>query len=132
MKQENIDSKRKSTFATTYRGDIRTIATLALFWRDRGEVVKSANGVLRLSIEGLKELVVDKNPEYEVGTTTMAVRILEEFGIIDMEKDRKNKPTLIGELSMESLMLEGIPVTEKFKKMTKKEQKVLGPFTSQQ
>lgn len=106
-KLHKIQRDRNRTAVTTFRGDIRTIATLASFWASKGESLRSLNDILKLSTEALKELIVDAKPEFEVTTTTDAVEILESFGLLDIGGKLRNKTTLLKELSIEDLMAEG-------------------------
>ena len=106
-KLNKIQRDRNSTSVTTFRGDIRTIATLASFWQSKGEALRSINDILKLSTEALKELIVNAKPEFEIATTTDAVEFLEGLGLLDIGGKFRNKTTLLKELSIEDLMSEG-------------------------
>ena len=106
-KLNKIQRDRNRTAVTTFRGDIRTIATLASFWHSKGEALRSINDILKLSTEALKELIVDSKPKFEISTTTEAVEFLELLGIFDIEGKVRCKTTLLKELSIEDLMAEG-------------------------
>ena len=124
-KLHNIHKNKLRTLVTTYRGDARTIATLALFWISKGEAIHSINDILKLSTEALKELIIDAKPEFEIDTTTKAIETLESLGVFNIQGKIRNKSTLLKELSIEDLMAEGaggVPgVTTKY-----------GPFKSLQ
>ena len=107
LKLNKIQRDRNRTAVTTFRGDIRTIATLASFWQSKGEAIRSINDILKLSTEALKELIVDAKPEFEIATTTDAVEFLESIGLLDIGGKFRNKTTLLKELSIEDLMAEG-------------------------
>jgi len=106
-KLHNIHRDKLRTIVTTYRGDARTIATLASFWVSKGEAIHSINDILKLSTEALKELIVDAKPEFETPTTTQAIGVLERLGIFNIQGKIRNKSTLLKELSIEDLMAEG-------------------------
>ena len=130
-KTDDINSYRQRTLGTTFRGDIRTIATLALFWKSKSEPLRSLNEVLRITLEGMKDLILDKHPEFEVNTVTLGVEILTELGLISLKDQQINRTVLLKELSLESLTLEGIDPTDKLLKKLKHEKTDLGPFASQ-
>ncbi len=131
-KIDDIQRDRKRTIATTYRGDIRTIATLLTFWRQKGESPSSLVSLVRLSIEAFKEMIVDKHPEYEFTSTASATELLDRVGLLDLSKSRPNLHNLIKELSMESIVDKGLdPVkTAVSKGDTRRE--ALGPYASEQ
>lgn len=97
----------KKTHATTWRGDIRTIATLAMYFEKR-EPIKNAADVLRKSIEAMKILVLQKHPELRFESTTQAVDYLESKGFFDVGKIIRNKKSLLDELSLEDLKEDSI------------------------
>ena len=131
MKLTEIEKKKK-TLATTYRGDIRTVATLALFWSLRGEHLQSLNSVLRVSLEGLKEMVVDKHPDLEFPTVTADAEYLANVGLLDFSKKFQNKVTLLKELSLESITNGGVDPSALAVSITREYHKDLGPYRSVQ
>ena len=130
-KTDQIDKYRQRTMGTTFRGDMRTVATLALFWKSKGEPMRSLNSVLRLTLEGMRELILDQHPDFEITSTSMAVEVLKELNLLDLKKDFPNKKSLLKELSIESLSAEGIDPTKKLLKKVKHEKEDLGPYMSQ-
>jgi hypothetical protein len=59
-KTREIDLERRRTVATTFRGDARSIATLVMFFADKGEPCRTLSEVLRLAVESMREMIVAK------------------------------------------------------------------------
>lgn len=95
--------KEKSTIATTYRGDIRKIATLAKFWNKNGQNLNSINNLLNTTISAFHELILKKYPEFEIIKIHDAIKTLESLKIYNLQGKNRNIKTLIEELSLESL-----------------------------
>ncbi len=95
--------KSKNTIATTFRGDIKSIAALANFWHKQGYEITSINKVLTLSIDALTELIINKYPKQEITNIEDAIKVLEHFNIFNIEKKFRNKKTLLNELSLENI-----------------------------
>ena len=106
MRTQRIESTKTRTVATTYRGDIRTIASLAMFWQDQGEPTRTLSELLRLTVESLFDLVTRKWPDYEVLTHSEAYKILTKLNLITDEKGH-NMASLADVLSVEDLLAEG-------------------------
>lgn len=107
-KLNDINRDRRRSIATTYRGDIRTIATLLTFWHQKGESPQSLVSLLRLSVEAFKEMIIDKYPEYEFTLHASAAELLERTGLLDLSKKGPNVHSLIKELSLESMIDDGL------------------------
>lgn len=65
----------------TSRVDDRHLATLALFWRSKGEHFSSISALARLSLESFCEFLVQGNLIDFVSTHTAALEILENTGL---------------------------------------------------
>ncbi len=97
-------TRTNRTIATTFRGDIKTITTLAMYFHDKGEPVRSLSEILRLTTEGLSELIIQQQPEYKVNSTEIAYHTLRELGIINLNNPSfPNRQSLVKELSIENL-----------------------------
>lgn len=99
-KLEYIEQKRAKTFATTFRGDVKTFATLAQFFRDEGPLTRAS--VLRLTVESLRDMIIKQRPELEVKETDRAVEILDNLGLFNHD-DRRGKSHLIEQLRLEDI-----------------------------
>jgi hypothetical protein len=71
--------------------DDRHLATLALFWRSKGENFSSVSALARLSLETFCEFLVQNNLVDFVSTHTAALEILENTGL---KPDRVNPRNL--------------------------------------
>lgn len=100
-----ISTSRKRTLATTFRGDARSIASLAMYYMDKGEPCKSLSELLRLSIEVLRDMIVARDQRYEVNDTTTAIAVLKRLGLFSTEDVRLNRATLLHELCLEDVVL---------------------------
>lgn len=113
-KLDFLATQRPTTFSSTVRMDIRTVATLLTFWRQQGEPLRSITEVVRLSVETFRDVVAKKHPEMEVLETATAVRLLQESGLVDpLAAGRRNRGNLAEQLQLEDSVLEGIEPTQR-------------------
>ena len=90
---------RPPTLHFTSRCDARHLATLALMWQSRGEVVRSTSELVRLSLETFTEVLVTSGQISLVPTQEEAQEILGSLGILGKGVQKRN---LISALSKES------------------------------
>ena len=103
-----IRAERPTTFSTTMKLDLRTLATLSLFWEKQGEPTRSAAELLRLSVETFRDVVTKQDPTVEVLTTQDAINVVKATGIADpLASNRRNRCNLTKQLSLESSVLSG-------------------------
>jgi len=69
------------TIALSVGVDARTVATLALFWHQTGETPRSMSEVVRLSLEGLMNLLVQDGQADFVPTQEAAFDALDRLGL---------------------------------------------------
>lgn len=74
-------SARPATIVFTSRVDDRHLATLALFWRSKGEQFSSVSSLARLSLETFCEFLVQSGAVDFVSTHAAALEILENIGL---------------------------------------------------
>lgn len=74
-------ASRPPTIIFTSRVDDRHLATLALFWRSKGEMFTSVSALARLSLETFAEFLVQNNLADFVSTHSAALEILENTGL---------------------------------------------------
>jgi len=115
-KLNDIKSNRPPSIAFTSRCDIKSLATLVHFWRDKGEPIRSISELVRLSIESFKDLVTNKWPEYEIESASDALELLRKNGL---SSGHRNKSTLLKQMQVEDLILEGFDPSYALKTKTK-------------
>ena len=89
---------RPPTLAFTSRCDARHLATLALLWQSRGEVVRSTSELVRLSLETFTEVLITSGQVSLVPTQEEAQEILGSIGLLGKGIQKRN---LISALSKE-------------------------------
>ena len=72
---------RPATIILTSRVDARYLATLARFWTDKGNQLRSTSELVRLSVEAFAELLVVNNSAEFIQTQADAQEILERMGL---------------------------------------------------
>ena len=90
---------RPATHVLTTRVDGRYLATLASFWYQRGERIRSSSELIRLSLEAFAELLVTNQQVEFVSTHSAAVDILDRLGM--STKEGTNKTALARALASE-------------------------------
>ena len=114
-----IRAERPTTFSTTMKLDLRTLATLSLFWEKQGEPTRSAAELLRLSVETFRDVVTKQDPSIEVLTTQDAINVVKSTGVVDpLASNRRNRCNLTKQLSLESSILTGYQPSETLTKHT--------------
>ena len=95
----------KRTLATTLRVDARKVAAIAAWMQVQGKPATTLGGLVREAVELLADIIEQQSPELAVTTTTHAVEILRQQGLIDLTKPRKfrNHRTLVEALATEDL-----------------------------
>lgn len=126
---------RPPTHVLTTRMDGRYLATLAQFWHDRGERPRSSSELLRLSLEGMVELLVSNQMVTFIELHSDAVAALERLGL---STKTQNQSLLAKALAGESLNMEGLGAAQdpfssarRTKSERKKEGKVVDSLTLQ-
>ena len=109
MKPSNI---KERTYVTSFRGRLSSLATLALYFRDKGLPSESLASIVRIAVESMREIIISTHPKYEVVTSTQAIEVLENLGLYSVEGSNRAKNALVKELSLESLQLEGLTLPD--------------------
>ena len=94
---------KKNTIVTTFRGDIKELATIALYLKNHGESLASLSQVIRTGLSCFHEMVISADPSTEIITLDEAIKTLEQLNIFDLAGKYRNKKTLIDGLALESL-----------------------------
>lgn len=92
-----------STCVTTFRGDMKMVASLARFFLSRNEPLNSLADIPRMAAIALCEMVVAKNPNMKYDSLHEALQYLESIGLFDASKKKRNTRTILDELSLEDL-----------------------------
>ena len=93
---------RPPTLHFTSRCDARHLATLALLWQSRGEVVRSTSELVRLSLETFTEVLITSGQASLVPTQEEAQEILGSLGLLGKGIQKRN---LISALTKEGNFL---------------------------
>ena len=103
--------KKKNTLATTYRGDIRDVATILAFFVEKRKPIESLGGLIREAVELLAHTISIKNPKCRVDSYQTAVELLRHYGLYDANRPQRyrNQRTLAEELAAEDLALNPLP-----------------------
>ena len=99
-----IITKRPASLVINSRCDIRTIASLALFWRGQNEPAKSVSEIVRVSLETIQEALVLQGKARHVEGVEEALEIIQQMGLTIPERSRS---IVAKALANESLILEG-------------------------
>ena len=105
MSKLNEMLSRPATHVLTTRIDGRYLATLARFWHDQGEIARSSSELLRLSLEGMVELLVSNQLVEFVETHKDALDVLDRLGLKTKTANRTN---LAQQLAGEDLKLSSL------------------------
>ena len=97
--------KKENTIATTFRGDIREVATIALYLDQKNARIENISQLLKTSISCFSDIIIQNLPQCEITTLHEAVKVLERLSLFDLEKPFRNKKTLTDGLLMESRKL---------------------------
>ena len=81
---------RPPTLHFTSRCDARHLATLALLWQSRGEVVRSTSELVRLSLETFTEVLITSGQASLVPTQEEAQEILGSLGLLGKGIQKRN------------------------------------------
>ena len=81
---------RPPTLHFTSRCDARHLATLALLWQSRGEVVRSTSELVRLSLETFTEVLITSGQVSLVPTQEEAQEILGSLGLLGKGIQKRN------------------------------------------
>ena len=100
-----INADEVATFVTTFRTDIRKVATIVKWLHVEGNAPTSRSDALAKALDTLVAMVLSAHPEYETKTVTEAMELLLHYGLVDTTKMR-NISTLVKSLSGESLHAE--------------------------
>uniref|UniRef100_A0A6M3K8K9 Uncharacterized protein n=1 Tax=viral metagenome TaxID=1070528 RepID=A0A6M3K8K9_9ZZZZ len=113
---DHLLAKRPTTVVLTTRCDMRTLASLALWWREQGDSPRSTSELVRISLEMFADIVLKKYSRLEVEKTDDAEEILARCG---MRIRKKNRRHVLEQLQLEDQLLSSRPsptyVTDKRK-----------------
>ena len=94
--------KKENTIATTFRGDIREVATIALYLDQKNERIDNISQLLKIAVGCFSDIIIQNIPQCEITTLHEAVNVLERLSLFNIEKSFRNKKTLIDGLALES------------------------------
>jgi len=115
-KTDEIKSTRPTSIAFTSRCDIKSLATLAYFWRDKGEPARSVSELVRMSLETFRDVVLKQWPQYEIKEVTDALSILNRS---NLTTGHRNRATLLKEMQIDEMVAEGLDPAYVSKQRTK-------------
>ncbi len=104
---KKILTNKPPTAVYSTRADIRTIAALVEYWIGQGESPKSISEVHRLSLELFVQLLQSKGLVKTWSSTAEAKSYLDSLNLSGSLSPR-NKHSLIKQMQLEDLILEGI------------------------
>jgi len=107
-KLSDLQSKTPTHVLTT-RVDGRHLATLASFWHERGEPVRTFSELIRLSIEEFTELLVTNDMVDFISSHSDAIDVLQRLGLTS---GKLNKRNVMNVLTKESLDLSHLDKTQ--------------------
>ena len=122
--------KTSKTHVVNVRVDLRHFATAYMYFSNKrlDEIRQSKGRTISLAFRFFVQMIIDKHPEYEFPTHSLAIEYLEQEQVIRLEDSFRNKFSLVQELQRESLEEEGIDSSIIMKpKIRKHQQKVLPP-----
>ena len=99
-KLSQVLSTRPATLTITSRLDARTLASLALFWQEKGEPVRSVSELARLSLEAFSELLILNKAAEFVQTQEDANEILSR---LNLSVQKTNRGNLVRAYNLENL-----------------------------
>ena len=115
-----INAERPTTCSTSVKLDLRTAATLLLFWDKQGEQPRSMAETLRLSLETFRDVVTQSNPSIELTSSGQAIKVVQSYGFDDpLGPTKRNRASLVKQLSLASALAAGYQPTERFTKHDK-------------
>jgi len=118
-KVEEILSRKPPTSTVQSRIDMRTLASLYLFWTKQGEMIRSLSELVRVSLEVFSDFLISSEKAEEVKGQEEAIDILRRAGLGTKYLETKNKSILIRELQKHHLNVEGFDPSYLHKKSKK-------------
>ncbi len=88
-KLDQINQTKHRSFTFDTRIDVRSMATILMFFRKKQIPITSKAGAGRLAIEWFCEIIISQNPELEVLDPAEALEILKICGITPAKRSRK-------------------------------------------
>ena len=101
----SIDNQVPASFVTTFRTDIRKVATLVKWLHMNSNPPSSRSDALAKAVDTLVAMIEHSRPDLATTSYSAAVEILNHYGLVDPTKMR-NISTLVKSLAGESLTLE--------------------------
>ena len=101
----NANANPAASFVTTFRTDIRKVATLVKWLHMNSNPPSSRSDALAKAVDTLVAMIEHSRPDLATTSYSAAVEILNHYGLVDPTKMR-NISTLVKSLAGESLTLE--------------------------
>lgn len=113
---------KKNTFFTTFRGDIREVATIARWLQSQGITPRSRNELIQVAVENFAKQLVKLFPETAIIDSHDALTFLTELGLIGANR-KKIVSSIADELWEASELTTGTTISNSSELTTKAKKK---------